>query len=127
MKTQSPSPTPAHDYLVEMTFAPFATLPTPQEAVAFAENLALPSIEALEQLVAEGRIVAGGTNLAAAGFTFIARVSAPLELEEMLGRLPLSVRAQTRVVPLGTFGSRAATIRARVARGRASAATPGRS
>jgi hypothetical protein len=127
MKTQSPSTTPAHDYLIEMTFAPFATLPTPEEAAAFAENLALPSIEALEKLLAEGRIVAGGTNLAAAGFTFIARASSPLELEEMIGRLPLSVRALTRVVPLGTFGSRAATIRARLARSRSAAATPGRS
>lgn len=127
MKTQSPSTPPAHDYLVEMTFAPFATLPSPQEATAFAENLALPSIEALERMVAEGRIVAGGTNLAAAGFTFIARASSPLELEEMIGRLPLSVRAQTRVVPLGTFASRAATIRARLARNAAAAAAPGRS
>lgn len=124
MKTPSPS---AHDYLVEMTFAPFPTVPTPQEAIAFAEHLALPSLEALEQLAAAGRIVAGGTNLASAGFTFIARVSTPLELEEMIGRLPLSVRAQTRVLPLGTFGSRAATIRARIARSRAASATPGRS
>jgi hypothetical protein len=122
MKTQPASAPPAHDYLVEMTLAPFAHLPTPEEAAAFAENLALPSIEALEHLVAEGRIVAGGTNLAAAGFAFIARTSSPLELEEMIGRLPLSVRAQTRVVPLGTFGSRAATIRARLARNRSTAA-----
>jgi hypothetical protein len=124
MKTQSPS---THEYLVEMTFAPFATLPTPQEAIAFAENLALPSLEALEKLAADGLIVAGGTNLASAGFTFIARVSAPQELEETLARLPLAVRAQTRVLPLGTFGSRIATIRARITRARDTAAVPGRS
>jgi len=109
----------SQDYLIEMNFTPFASLPTPPEAVAFIERLALPTMEGLERLAAGGRILAGGSILAAAGFVFIARVNSPQELEELVNSLPLSARAQTRVVPLGTFGSRAATIRDRLARARA--------
>jgi hypothetical protein len=112
----------SHDYLVEMSFAPFASPPSPQEAVAFTERLALPTLEALEKLSAAGLIVAGGPALASVGFAFIARASSPAELEEMVAGLPLWPRAQTRVVPLGTFESRAATIRNRLLKVREAAA-----
>lgn len=102
-------------YLVEMTFTPFATLPTPAEVRSFTERFALPTLEACERLVASGRIVAGGPLLAAVGFTFIAQAESAAELEQMITALPLWPRAQTRVVPLGTFTSRADSIRARLA------------
>jgi hypothetical protein len=114
----------SHDYLVEMTFAPFATLPTPQEAATFAQRFALPTLEALENLAAAGRIRAGGPLLAAPGFSFIARASSPGDLEEMVAGLPLWTRAQTRVVPLGTFEGRAATIRNRLLDARKAGARP---
>ena len=79
----------AHDYLVEMTFAPFGSLLSPQEVVTFAERFVLPTLEACQQLKDTGRIVAGGTALAAVGFTFIARADSPQELEEMAASLPL--------------------------------------
>jgi hypothetical protein len=99
------------DYLIEMNFTPFATLLSPQELLAFTERMALPTLEGLEKLAASGRILAGGTSLAAIGFTFIARVNSPEELEDMLGSLPLWPRAQTRVVALGTFARRTVGIR----------------
>jgi hypothetical protein len=114
----------SHDYLVEMSFAPIATLLSPQEVVAFAERFALPTLEGLEKLAAAGRIVAGGPALASVGFAFIARAASPQELEEMVTGLPLWARAQTRVVPLGTFESRAATIRGRLQKARDAAALP---
>jgi hypothetical protein len=114
----------SHEYLVEMTFAPFATLPSPQEVVTFAERFALPTLEALEKLVAAGRILAGGPALAAVGFSFIARAASPEELEEMVTGLPLWPRAHTRIVPLGTFESRAATIRGRLMKAREAVAHP---
>jgi hypothetical protein len=104
----------SHDYLVEMSFAPFASLPSPQEVVTFAERFALPTLETLGKLAASGRILAGGTALASVGFSFIARAGTPQELEDMVAGLPLWARAQTRVVPLGTFEGRAATIRERL-------------
>jgi hypothetical protein len=112
----------SHGYLVEMSFAPFASLPSPQEVVTFAERFALPTLEALEKLAAGGRIAAGGPTLASVGFAFIARAASPQELEEMVAGLPLWARAQTRVVPLGTFESRAATIRDRLRKAREAAA-----
>ena len=109
---------PAHDYLVEMTFVPFGSLLSPQEVVAFSERFVLPTLEACQKLTNAGRIIAGGTALAAVGFTFIARADSPQELEDMVASLPLWARAQTRVVPLGTFESRAASVRQRLAQAR---------
>ena len=109
------------DYLVEMNFAPFASLPSPQELVAFSERMALPTLEALDRLLASGRIVAGGPTLAAIGFSFIARAESPQALEDMVSALPLWPRSQTRVVALGTFASRAATMRERLAKAKAAA------
>ncbi len=103
-----------HDYLVEMTFPPFGTLPSPAEAVSFNERLVLPTLEALQQLEASGRIRAGGTALAAVGFSFVFRAASPEELEQTLGALPLWPRAQTRVLPLGSFAARAQTARQRL-------------
>jgi hypothetical protein len=110
-----------HEYLVEMSFAPFASLPSPQEAAAFTERLVLPTLEALERLAGSGRIAAGGPALAAPGFSFIARASSPEELEERVAGLPLWPRAQTRVVPLGTFEGRSASVRERLRNARVAA------
>ena len=109
----------AHDYLVEMTFAPFGSLLSPQEVVRFSERFVLPTLDACQKLRDAGRIVAGGTALAAVGFTFIARADSPQELEDMVAGLPLWTRAQTRVVPLGTFESRATAVRQRLAQTKA--------
>lgn len=85
----------------------------------FSERFVLPTLEACQKLRETGRILAGGTALAAVGFTFIARAESPQELEDMVAGLPLWARAQTRVVPLGTFESRAATVRQRLAQAKA--------
>lgn len=104
----------SHDYHIEMTFQPFASILAPREAAAFARRFALPTLEALEKLSSSGTILAGGSFLAAGGFSFIMRAASPEEMEDILTRLPLWPRAQTRVVPLGTFGRRAAAIRERL-------------
>lgn len=98
------------DYLVEMTFPPSASLST-QEVITFSERMVLPTLEICQKLRATGRIVAGGTALAAIGFTFIARTESPQDLEDMISGLPMWSRAQTRIVPLGTFESRANIMR----------------
>jgi len=104
-----------HVYLVEMNFAPFANLPDPTELIAFIERMALPTFDALGRLEQSGRILAGGTTLAAIGLSFIIRVDSPQELEETMAGLPLWPRAQTRVQPLGSFAWRAAQARQRLA------------
>lgn len=112
------------DYLVEMTFPPFASLPAPQDVATFTERFVLPTLDACEKWTSAGRILAGGPLLAATGFTFIARAESPAQLEDMIGGLPLWPRAQTRIVPLGTFAQRAATVRQRLERLRAAGAAP---
>jgi len=107
------------DYLVEMTFPPFGTLLTPQEVMAFSERMVLPTLETCQKLRAAGRIVAGGTTLAAVGFTFVARTETAQELEDMVTGLPLWTRAQTRIVPLGTFASRLSAVRERLEQAKA--------
>jgi hypothetical protein len=116
---------PRDEFLIEMTFTPFASLPSAAELVAFIERLALPTLEALERLAASGRI-AGGPPLAGGGFTFIARAGSPAELEERVAALPLWPRAQVRVTPLATFGSRTARMRERLARAKLAAQEPSR-
>ena len=95
-----------NDYLVEMEFAPFSNVPTPQEALSFAERFVQPTLAACQALLASGRILAGGTALAATRFIFVARSESSQELEDTLAALPLWPRSQTRVVPLGTFEDR---------------------
>jgi hypothetical protein len=114
----SKAPLTSHEYLIEMSFAPFASLPSPQELVAFIERMALPTLEALARLADSGRIRAGGPALAASGLTFIALAESPQDLEDMVAGLPLWPRAQTRIVPLGTFASRAAAVRERLVKAR---------
>jgi hypothetical protein len=109
----------AQTYLIEMTFAPFASLLSPAEAAGFMERTVLPTLEACEKLQESGRILAGGTALGAGGFAFIIRVDSPAELEEAVAGLPLWPRSQTRVLPLGTFSARAATARKRLAAAKA--------
>ena len=104
----------ANEYLVEMTFTPFGSLLSPQDVLTFSERFVLPTLEACQKLRESGRIVAGGTTLAAVGFTFIARAESPHELEDMVAGLPLWARAQTRVIPPGTFESRLSAIRQRL-------------
>lgn len=106
---------PSSKYLVEMTFTPFASLLAPTDVVAFTERFVLPTLTACQQLCDQGRIVAGGPTVAAAGFTFIAQADSPRELDQMVTALPLWARAQTRVVPLGEFGWRADAVKARLA------------
>jgi len=105
----------SHVYLVEMSFPPFTTLPGPAELINFIERQALPTFDALEKLQANGRILAGGTSLAAVGLSFIIGADSPQDLEDTIAALPLWPRAQTRVQPLGTFASRAASARERLA------------
>jgi hypothetical protein len=109
------------DYLVEMKIAPTGTVLTPQEGAAFAERFLLPTLDACERLRAEGRIVAGGPVLGAMAFTFVVRGESVRQVDELVSGLPFWPRAQTTVVPLGSFELRAAAVRQRLAASRAGA------
>ena len=103
------------DYLVEMKLAPAASVPTPNEGIAFTERFVLPTLDAFAKLAAAGRIRAGGPAAGTMNFAFIARAASPQEVEELVTSLPLWPRAQTTIVALGTFEGRAAAVRRRLA------------
>jgi hypothetical protein len=110
------------EYLVEMSFAPLASLPSPQEMASFNERFIQPTLSACKDFLDAGKIAAGGPALAAVGLIFIARAHSPQDLEDMLSTLPLWPRAQTRVVPLGTFENRLRFARDRLQKAKASLA-----
>jgi len=110
---------PANDYLVEMKIAPSANVLTREEGIAFTERFVLPTLQACEKLTTSGDILAGGPILGAMGFAFIARADSPRHLEIIVGSLAIWPRAQTTVVPLGTFATRAAAVRERLASNKA--------
>lgn len=113
------------DYLVEMKIAPTGTVLTPQEGAAFAERFVLPTLDACARLRAAGQIVAGGPVLGAMAFTFVVRVASARQVDEIVSGLPFWPRAQTTVVPLGSFEQRAEAVRQRLAANRAGAAAVG--
>ena len=112
-----------NEYLVEMEFTPFSNVPSPQEALSFAERFVQPTLEACQALLASGRILAGGTALAATRFIFIARTESPQDLEDTLAALPLWPRSRTQVVPLGTFENRGRIAQDRIGKLRAHLST----
>lgn len=93
---------PSFDHLVGMTAALFGTVPTPPGSVAFGERIVRPTLEASDEHLVAGRILAGSPTPAA--------TSAP-DHEDMIGGDPLWPDVQTRVVPRGTGERRAANMR----------------
>jgi len=112
------------DYLVEMTFAPFANPLAPAEVASFLERSVQPTLQRLTQLAEDGTIVAGGSFVAAQAIAFIARTASAQALDDLVNGLPLATRAQTRVVPLTSFASRAKLASERLQRFKAQAAEP---
>jgi hypothetical protein len=104
------------DYLIEMKIAPTGTILSPREGIAFTERYVLPTLDACRELTAAGTIVAGGPAIAAMTFTFVLRARSPEHVEEIVSGLPIWPRAQTTIVPLGTFEHRAANVRQRLAK-----------
>ena len=110
---------PTNDYLVEMKIAPSANILTREEGIAFTERFVLPTLQTCENLTASGKILAGGPILGAMGFAFIARADSARHLEDIVGSLAIWPRAQTTIVALGTFATRAAAVRERLASNKA--------
>jgi len=111
------------DYLVEMKARPITNVLSPSEAVALSERYVLPTLEACDRLVQEGRIVAGGPAVAGMSFTFVLRADSPAQVEEVVTALPIWARTETTIVPLTSFAGRAHAVRARVERLRNAAAS----
>ena len=80
--------------------------------VTFIEGIIFPTISKAEQLIQQGRIVAGGPVAGHIAIRFIADVETTQQLDQLISSLPLWMVADTRVTPLIDFSDRRAHIQA---------------
>lgn len=99
-------------FLVTMEFVePGPLFPAQQLGQMVAETI-LPSYDLLAQLVADGKIIAGGTLVGTRTATFIIEAATHDELDQLLEGMPWWGVMKTTVAPLQAFAQRAANDRA---------------
>jgi len=99
-------------FLVELDHVKTGEALTEDTARSFIEGIIFPTIARAEQLVQEGRIVAGGPVAGRIAIRFIAEVETAQQLDQLVTSLPLWRVAETRVTPLIDFSDRRAHIQA---------------
>lgn len=99
-------------YLVELDHIKTGLQFTEDTARTFIENIIFPTIAKAEQLIQQGRIVAGGPVAGRIAIRFIADVETTQQLDQLVSSLPLWMVADTRVTPLIDFSDRRAHIQA---------------
>ncbi len=99
-------------FLVELDHVKTGQPLTQDAARSFIEGIIFPTITRAEQLVREGRIVAGGPVAGRIAIRFIAEVETVQQLDQLISSLPLWAVADTRVTPLIDFSDRRAHIQA---------------
>jgi len=99
-------------FLVELDHIKTGLPFTADTTRAFAEGNVFPTIDRAEQLIQQGRILAGGPVAGRIAIRFIADVETPQQLDHFVSSLPLWMVADTRVTPLIDFGDRRTHIQA---------------
>ncbi|HZC47246.1 MAG TPA: hypothetical protein VE243_12270 [Candidatus Acidoferrum sp.] len=89
---------------------------TPKEALQLLEDIVLPSLDALNRLQAEKRILAGGLKVGERAFVFVAEAESNEKLDRMLREIPFWGMVRWEVTPLEGFDTRAAEERVMTAR-----------
>ena len=101
-------------YLVSGSDGPgFAT---PEEALELLENVVIPSLDALNKLQSEKKILAGGLKVGDRAFVFVAEAESNEKLDRMLREIPFWGMVRWEVTPLEGFDIRAAEERVMMAR-----------
>jgi hypothetical protein len=105
---------PSMKYLVSGSDGPgFAT---PEEALELLENVVIPSLDALNKLQSEKKILAGGLKVGDRAFVFVAEAESNEKLDRMLREIPFWGMVRWEVTPLEGFDTRATEERAMTAR-----------
>ncbi len=99
-------------FLVELDHLKTGQPLTQDTARSFIEGIIFPTIAKAEELIQEGRIVAGGPVAGRIAIRFIAEVETVQQLDQLVSSLPLWTVAETRVTPLIEFSDRRAHIQA---------------
>lgn len=97
-------------FLVEMDHVKSGTPPSREQGQAFIKGIILPTLALAEQYAAEGKIVAGGPVVGRVALRFIVQADSPQDVDRIIESLPLWRVAETRVIPLTTFGDRRANV-----------------
>jgi hypothetical protein len=100
-------------FLVEMKLADTARPPFFAEipwGIEFIAGYVIPTLQKLEKMRADGKVLAGGPLGGNVSFTFIIEVANVLELDELMEGLPLWPRMVTVINPLTTWTDRITAI-----------------
>ena len=93
-------------FLVEIDHPKTGDVVSHETSRTFVTEVIFPTLERAEHLVREGKIVAGGPVAGRIALRFIAEVSSPQELDQVITSLPLWRIADTRVTALIEFSDR---------------------
>ncbi len=93
-------------FLVELDRVNPGTMVTPESGRAFIKSVIFPTLARAEQLVAEKSILSGGAVLGRVALRFIMEADSSEQVDRMIESLPVWTVAETRVIPLVTFGER---------------------
>ncbi len=99
-------------FLVEMDHVKTGQPFTEETGRSFIEGIIFPTIARAEELIQEGRIVAGGPVAGRIAIRFIADVETAKQIDQLISSLPLWTVAETKVTPLIEFSDRRAHVQA---------------
>ena len=98
-------------YLVTMDFVEPGPLLSPDQMVGMMRSAILPTLEALERLDSEGKILGGGHPVGERAVAFIVKAESNDEVDVLLHELPAWGVLKTAVTPLRRFEDRLETER----------------
>jgi len=93
-------------FLVELDHVKTGPPPTPEAGRAFIEQVILPTLARAEELVAEGKILAGGPVAGRIALRLMIEADSPEHVDRLVSSLPIWTQAETRVTPLISFSER---------------------
>ncbi len=93
-------------FLVEIDHVKSSPLPTTEAGRAFIEQIIFPTIARAEQLMTEGKILAGGPVAGRISLRLLIEAGSLEDVDQIISSLPLWTVAETRVTPLITFSDR---------------------
>jgi len=97
-------------FLVELDHVKSTAPLTPDAGRAFIERVIFPTLARTEQLVTDGKIVAGGVVVGRIALRFIVEAESPAEADQIVSSLAVWVVAESHVTPLIAFGERRAHV-----------------
>lgn len=102
-------------FLVELDHAKSGALLTPEAGRAFIEQIIYPTLSRGEKLIAEKKILAGGTAVGRIALRFILEADTLQDVDRTISGFPLWPLAETRVTPLVSFSERRSSVQALLA------------